>query len=38
MKTKLEKAILNQIGVTKKEFTQNVTDYQNAQNGIPGFT
>ena len=38
MKTQLEKAILNQIGVSKKEFTNNVTDYQNAQNGIPGFT
>ena len=38
MNSKLEKAILAQIGVTKKEFSANVSDYQDAQNGIPGFT
>jgi len=38
MNSKLQKAVLTQIGVTKKEFTSNVRDYQNAQNGIPGFT
>ena len=38
MNSKLEKAILTQIGVTKKEFSANVSDYQNAQNGILGFT
>lgn len=38
MNSKLEKSILTQIGVTKKEFAKNVSDYQNAQNGIPGFT
>lgn len=37
MKTKLIKAVLKQIGVTKKEFTSNVTDYQNASNGVSGF-
>jgi len=38
MNSKLQKAVLNQIGITKKEFENNVSDYQNAQNGIPGFT
>ena len=38
MNSKLKKAVLTQIGVTKKEFQNNVRDYQNAQNGIPGFT
>ena len=37
METKLINAVLKQVGVTKKEFTQNVSDYQNAQSGIPGF-
>jgi len=38
MKTSLQNAILKQIGISKKEFKANVSDYQNAQNGIPGFT
>lgn len=38
MKTSLQNAILKQIGISKKEFKANVRDYQNAQNGIPGFT
>lgn len=38
MKTSLQNAILKQIGISKKEFKSNVSDYQNAQNGIPGFT
>jgi len=38
MKTSLQNAILKQIGISKKEFKTNVSDYQNAQNGIPGFT
>ena len=37
METKLMNAVLKQIGVTKKEFTSNVTDYQNASNGVSGF-
>lgn len=37
MNVALEKAILKQIGVSKKEFKTNVSDYQNAQNGISGF-
>lgn len=37
MKNSLKKAILEQIGTTKKEFKTNVSNYQNAQNGIPGF-
>lgn len=37
METKLMNAVLKQIGVSKKEFTQNVRDYQNAQNGVSGF-
>ena len=38
MKTSLQNAILKQIGISKKEFKSNVSDYQNAQNGISGFT
>ena len=38
MKTSLQNAILKQIGISKKEFKANISDYQNAQNGIPGFT
>jgi len=38
MNSKLQKAVLTQIGVTKKEFQNNVSDYQNASNGITGFT
>ena len=37
MEKSLQSAILSQIGVSKKEFKNNVSDYQNAQNGIPGF-
>lgn len=38
MNSKLQNAVLTQIGITKKEFTKNLTDYQNASYGIPGFT
>jgi hypothetical protein len=38
MNTKLQNSVLKQIGITLKEFKNNVSDYQNAQNGIPGFT
>ena len=38
METKLQNAVLKQIGVTLKEFKKNVSDYQNASGGIPGFT
>jgi hypothetical protein len=38
MKNSLQNAILKQIGISKKEFKANVSDYQNAQNGISGFT
>lgn len=38
MKKSLQNAVLAQIGVSKKEFKKNVSDYQNAQNGIQGFT
>lgn len=37
MNKSLEKAVLSQIGISKKEFKENVNDYQNAQSGIPGF-
>lgn len=37
MNTKLQNAVLKQIGVSLKEFKNNVSDYQNAQDGIPGF-
>lgn len=37
METKLKNAVLKQIGVSAKEFKNNVRDYQNAQNGISGF-
>ena len=37
MKDSLIKAVLTQAGVSKKEFKKNVSDYQNAQNGITGF-
>lgn len=38
MKTSLQNAILKQIGISKKEFKANVSDYYNASNGISGFT
>ena len=38
MNSKLQKAVLTQIGVTKKEFQNNVSDYRDAGAGIPGFT
>ena len=37
METKLQNAVLKQIGITKKEFKNNVSDYQDALMGIPGF-
>ena len=37
MEAKLMNAVLKQIGVSKREFTQNASDYQNAQNGVSGF-
>jgi len=38
MNSKLQKAVLTQIGVTKKEFQNNVSDYRDASAGILGFT
>jgi hypothetical protein len=38
MTTKLQNSVIEQIGISLKEFKNNVSDYQNAQNGIPGFT
>lgn len=37
MNKQLKKAVLEQIGVSKKEFKSNVSDYFNASNGINGF-
>lgn len=37
MNSKLQNAVLTQIGVTKKEFTNNVSDYRDASAGISGF-
>ena len=37
METKLQNAVLNQIGISKKEFKKNISDYQDASMGIPGF-
>ena len=37
MNTLLEKRILQQVGISKKEFTKNVADYRDASAGIPGF-
>ena len=37
MNSKLQNAVLTQIGVTKKEFQNNVSDYRDASAGIPGF-
>lgn len=37
METKLQNAILKQIGVSLKDFKENISDYQNASGGIPGF-
>jgi len=37
MKKELEKAILQQIGISKKEFKSRVSDFQNASGGIRGF-
>ena len=37
MNTKLQNAVLRQIGISLKEFKANVSDYQNAQGGISGF-
>ena len=37
METKLQNAVLKQIGISKKEFKNNVSDYQDAIMGIAGF-
>lgn len=37
MNKELIKAVLNQIGISKKEFKENVSDYFNAANGVSGF-
>lgn len=37
METKLQNAVLKQIGISKKEFKNNVSDYQDASMGITGF-
>ena len=37
METKLQNAVLKQIGISKKEFKNNVSDYQDASMGIAGF-
>lgn len=37
MNKQLEKAVLKQIGVSKKEFINNVSDYMDASGGISGF-
>ena len=37
MNSKLQKAVLKQIGVSKKEFVNNLSDYSDASAGIRGF-
>lgn len=37
METKLQNAVLKQIGISLKDFKQNVSDYRDASAGIPGF-
>lgn len=37
MNTNLKNAVLTQIGVSKKEFKKNVSDYRDASAGISGF-
>lgn len=37
MESKLKNAILKQIGVTEKEFKNEIESYYNASNGISGF-
>lgn len=37
MNAKLQKAVLKQIGVSKKEFINNISDYRDASAGISGF-
>ena len=37
MDKQLEKAVLKQIGVSKKEFVNNVSNYRDASAGISGF-
>lgn len=37
MNKQLEKAVLKQIGVSKKEFVKNISDYRDASAGISGF-
>ena len=38
MKKELRDAVINQVGVSLSEFTENASDYFNASNGISGFT
>jgi hypothetical protein len=38
MNAKLQNAVLKQIGISLKEFKNNVSDYFDASAGIPGFT
>lgn len=38
METKLQNAVLRQIGISKKEFKANISDYRDASCGIGGFT
>ena len=37
MNTKLQKAVLKQLGVSLKEFKANISDYRNCLNGVSGF-
>ena len=37
MNTNLKNAVLNQIGISKKEFKNNASDYSDASNGVTGF-
>ena len=37
MNKQLQKAVLEQIGISKKEFVKNVSDYRDASWGISGF-
>lgn len=37
MNNLLKQAVLNQIGISEKEFKQNLSDYRDASNGISGF-
>jgi hypothetical protein len=37
MNTNLKNAVLEQIGISKKEFKNNASDYADASNGVSGF-